>query len=238
MHYGIARNTTSPSFEPRYVDHAIMALNAIGKDGGKGPDIFHLELPRFSTRHDRPHPVDWAHMVQSWLGFEWRGKFLVSTQKAYAMNFDSRHYVKPETYARFDERRRPGEDKRNIEYLDETHMALSALHDIEDGLAQPYWSEHFHRRCAHQGMHVCSVVCDACLQQILNLAYKTKRTFSSIDIYQNQARRNDKNVPAASSTPMEFCLFCPPRLVPFTIRPLVDKNAFTCSNYVPVARHA
>jgi hypothetical protein len=36
--------------------------------------------------------------------------------------------------------------------------------------------------------------------------------------------------------PMEFCMFCPPDLVPFTIKPLANKKEFTCSGYLPSSR--
>jgi hypothetical protein len=218
MYYGIADKDASPSFEPRYIDHAIMALNALGNEPGGGPDVFHLELPRFSSPSDSPPVHEWAHLVRSWLGVQWAGQFLVSTQKVYPAFYGPQSFAKPYVYTWLEDH------MSDIKYIDETHMALAAMHDSENSMTDSHWSQHFHRQCDTNDMHVCSVVCDAVSQQVLNLAYRRKRARRSIHKF------------AGHNVPIKFCLLCPPDLVPFTIKTLTDKKDFTCSSFLPASR--
>jgi hypothetical protein len=222
--YGIAAEHSSALIESRYVDHAIMALYAIGTDSGSGPNIFHLELPRRSSSNDRPQVHEWAYLVRSWLGVEWLGQFLVSAQKETPLNYGPHSFDKPAVYTWLEEH------NSDIKYVDESHMALSAMHDTEHGLAGTSWSQHYHRRCETNGMHVCSVVCDATAQQISNLAFVRKR--------RNRGQKTPTQSHAPHNSSMKFCLLCPSSLVPFTIKSLTDKHNLSCSSYLPASRLA
>ena len=60
--------------EPQYTAHAIRALGALGSADGRGPDVFYLE------GGDCPDMAD-AHLVKTWLGIDWPGRFIVHPTK-------------------------------------------------------------------------------------------------------------------------------------------------------------
>lgn len=221
-------NITSKSphshiIEHDYIKHALHRMLEIGREGGRGPDLFHLEIESQYERDVYPNEVDYIFVLRSFLGRAWRGKFVVTVGKMYSAFYARSR--SPRT--RFD---MPGvyrvleRDQTDLLVEDETNMAAAMIHEtirvskIENmGLNPGHWSFHYHRQCNVSGIHVCSPVCDAAVQHILNMAFgygPVKRT----------------NGLSSHVAPIEFCLRCPSSLFPFTISPVAQA---ACYDYVP-----
>lgn len=169
-----------PHVQINYVRHAIHTLLSIGREG---PDVFHLELPwtdNVPTAGIVPE-IDYIAMVRSWLGARWRGKLLVTARKlrsgAYASKTSPRNrFQKPAIYEWIEAH---PEELGSVIAVDETSLAAAAIHEtIRVGRAEGMkhgWSFHYHRQCNESGMHVCSPVCDAAAQQVLNIAFDDDR---------------------------------------------------------------
>lgn len=224
-----------------YLEQAIAALQDIGRsgDGETGPDVFHLEVPTW-YRGQLP-PLEYAHIIRSWLGVAWKGRFVLTSSKVSWITPD--RYEKPAMYEAFERvvvapegggggrGGGGGGGEQPYDYLDETNMAAAAMHDTEAELHQPNWSQHYHRSCRRESgdLHVCSVVCDAAAQQILNLAFASSRRSP-------RRHRNTTTATAVDSTPLKFCLNCPPTLVPFTVKPWSREQGTRCHQFVPASR--
>jgi hypothetical protein len=219
----------------QYAESATLVINDIGRDnGGLGPDVFHLEIPEWYDRNMQRESLpahDFAHMVRSWLGLQWAGRYLVTWSKT--VTFEADRYRKPVLYSWIENTTL--DSLRGLEYVDESNLAAPAMHDTENPLTERHWSTHYHRKCTHgSGMHVCSVVCDATFQQILHLAFS--RTASRGNIGGAAAARH---LPAgqkqASMESIKFCLNCPRSLVPFTIKQWPKSPDTTCHAFIPAA---
>lgn len=204
---------------PMYLAQSVLALHGIGGERGTGPDVFHVEMQDWDYTATLP-ALDFAHMIRSWLGHRWKGRFLISLQKSNVVS--SKRYQKPALYDLLEK-----DTCSRIDYVDETNMAAAAMHDMEGNLKQPTWSAHYHKRCSHGGMHSCSVVCDAASQQILNLAFMHKER------PRERLNSDDKTFYQSAFTEMKFCLNCPRDLVPFSIKPWLQNSETMCHSFVP-----
>lgn len=210
---------------PMYLAQSMLALLGIGREGGTGPDVFHLEFPDWYSQQQHSQmlpPHDFAGIIRSWLGSAWAGKFIISVSKSFEVS--SQRYDKPKLYDWSENHKDSG-----LDYVDETHMAAAALHDMENNLTQRHWSFHYHRRCNQGGMHSCSVVCDAAAQQILNFASRRHKS-TRRPATEPATRTNSHRV---TTTPMKFCLNCPRDLVPYTIKHWLQNENTACHSFVP-----
>jgi hypothetical protein len=69
------RDSALAYLEPMYTAHAIAALRALGAAGGRGPDVFYLEAGDWPLTPFEPH------MVRTWLGLDWPGRFVMHIAK-------------------------------------------------------------------------------------------------------------------------------------------------------------
>jgi hypothetical protein len=242
---------SNPNDTQRYaqadcVRHAIQTLLSLGRENGTGPDVFHLELPWSSDSMEvRPttgivSEVDYIGLVRSWLGAQWKGKMLVTSRKLRSSGYSDptprNRFQKPEIYDWLDAH---PNNLDGVAFVDETSLAAGALHEtIKVGYAEKMthgWSFHYHRQCNESGLQVCSPVCDAAFQQILNVAFGRfeKKTM----LMHLRQRRNDcchapTQAPSDRRQELQFCIQCPKSLFPLAILPLRSSN-LSCYDILP-----
>lgn len=235
---GLPEGSNNPGITAGYTRDAMRTLLDIGMANGTGPDVFHLEWPFPPTTHDG----EFVRIIRSWLRVDWPGQFVVSTQKMNAFYATQRARLwhdRPSVYKWFSDHR-----VADVIIADETSLTAAAIHEsikvaIAEGIWPGEWSSHYHRRCSESDMNVCSPVCDSCAQQILNIAFRgKKRQTSRTQQLQRSGHKTCDNTARASRTatrPFRFCLRCPVRLVPFTVRsPFSEPLA--CHDYLPASR--
>lgn len=234
-----------PHVQANYVRHAIHALLDIGREGSRGPDVFHLELPPTDYRPTVGvvPEIDYIALVRSWLGVSWQGKFLVASRKERSGAYTSttaltNRFQKPALHEWMESHAEPL--LRDVVVIDETSLAAPTIHEtIRVARAERMthgWSFHYHRQCNESGMHVCSPVCDAAAQQVLNVAlnrFRSPRSFWDSACSTNRRHTLLDRIASPSSS-FRFCLRCPKSLSPFTIRPPVTDNS-SCFSVLPVA---
>jgi hypothetical protein len=229
--------TKPPSFmEPLLTTHAIQALRAIGSSPGGGPDLFYLEMGNWAGTVYEPH------IIRSWLGEEWSGRFLV-------------HFVKPcpspaycrDRLDRFGQPHPPAlhewvdrHPQSGLEVVDEGHMAYAFVDQCEGPIARRS-SQHLHRPCANPseaaGARICSSITDMSFQMLLNVFMSSARRAPGLAAPRapflpprpaTAAAANRSLGPGA----MRFCQMCPPGLEPFTIFPDALTRA-SCFDHIP-----
>lgn len=228
------------TYMPMYLEQAIAAVNAIGREQQAGPDLFHLEVRDTSSivLHEGQtiHLLDLVHAIKAWLGPRWTGRFLVSSWKM--VTTSAARYEKPQIYDWLEQNNNNNNDamdRLGIDYIDETNMAAAALHDTEYDITQRVWSMHYHRPCRENGMHLCSVVCDAAAQQILNIAYINREARRETPVRPTTAPQQVAAA-AASPAPLRFCLNCPSSFPPIRIADWLQDKDTTCHDYLPLSR--
>jgi hypothetical protein len=273
--------------EPNYFQRAMLALMQIGsQNDGQGPDVFHVEVP---TDPNTSLPIqEYLSMMRGALGINWRGRLVVSVRKIWSAVYpiagnkspDAR-FAKPKLY----EWMEAHPDQQAFEPSDETSLAAPTIHETRhvakaEKLPPLRWSQHYHRQCKQGDMHVCSPVCDAAAQQLLNIAYTNggggggggdaaggpasglglaaaaatalgrlgmgggsvdgQRTGGTWGDYgddgqggNTQTNRNPSS--SQQPPPMQFCLRCPPQLVPFTVI-IPEAHTLVCHAFLPASR--
>jgi hypothetical protein len=226
----------------------MLALMQIGsQNSGQGPDLFHVEVSPDPNASPPLHK--YLNLMQAALGRKWRGKMVVSMRKNWSAAYaavasDYSRFKKPWMYSWMDKHR----DEYSYEPADESSLAAAAIHETRrvgntEGLPPLRWSQHYHRKCEHGQMHVCSPVCDAAVQQLLNIAfYRPRRDLRKWTRKLPAATRNvsflgpESRVPDVSSPSTRFCLRCPASLIPFTIT-IPEAHNMICHDVLPASRH-